>query len=117
MKKSLLLVCSIALCLFVGCTEDEVVNGNSPLKGSIKAAIEESVSPSRLAVNSDNSLSWMQGDAFEMFTSEGTSETWTLTNVTNGLGLFTGSVPEGTLKYAFYPSSEEYQVRVRQFHS
>ena len=107
MKKSLLLVCSIALCLFVGCTEDEVVNGNSSLKGSIKAAIEESVSPSRLAVNSDNSLSWMQGDAFEMFTSEGTSETWTLTNVTNGLGLFTGSVPEGTLKYAFYPSSAE----------
>ena len=106
MKKFLLFLC-MATCLFASCTEDELTGVNSSLKNNIQAVIEANVSQSRLAVNSDNSLSWMQGDAFEMFTSEGTSSTWTLTNVTNGLGFFAGSVPEGTLSYAFYPSSEE----------
>lgn len=106
MKKSLLFMC-MAVCLFASCTEDEVAGVNSSIKSNIQAVIEANVSQSRLAVNSDNSLSWIQGDAFEMFTSEGTSETWTLTSVANGMGLFAGNVPEGSLSYAFYPSTAD----------
>ena len=96
----------MALCLFASCTEEEVVSENSALRGAIQATIEANVSQSRMAVNNDNSLSWVEGDAFELFTSEGTSETWTLKSVSDGVGLFEGNVPEGELKYAFYPTSE-----------
>ena len=104
--KKYLLIGSMALCLFAGCTEEEVASENSALRGTIQATIEENESQSRLAVNNDNSLSWTEGDAFEMFTSEGTSETWTLTSTSEGRGFFEGNKPEGTLNYAFYPTSE-----------
>lgn len=110
MKKSFL-IWGMALCLFAGCTEDEVVSENALSKNCIQATIEATDPQSRLAVNDDNSLSWMQGDAFEMFSPSGVSETWTLTNVVDGLGYFEGNMPElaenETTCYVFYPSSEE----------
>ena len=72
----------------------------------LQASFEQGAANSRLAVGSDNTLSWTAEDAFVMFDENGAKGNWILEGEGGTSGTFVGAVPEGALKGAAYPSAE-----------
>ncbi|MBQ8241473.1 MAG: hypothetical protein IJZ38_11670 [Bacteroides sp.] len=102
--KRMMYVMVAALMVLVGCNNEEIVE-SSAVKGSIKAALEQGNSSSRMAIGTSNALTWTSGDAFVMFSVDGTvNEIWKLKEgAGENSASFTGNVIEGDLKGAAYP--------------
>ncbi len=95
----------LGMSILFGCSDMEEQVTNAP-GIRLQASFEQGTANSRLAVGSDNSLSWTAEDAFVMFDENGAKGNWILEGEGGTSGTFVGAVPEGALKGAAYPSAE-----------
>lgn len=109
MKK--IIYCIVAaLCVMMGCSQEELAESLSVPKGSIKASFEQGKSQSRMAVGEKNALTWTKGDAFLIF-DETQAYQWKLQgDGGEATGTFMGEIPEGKLIGAAYPASSDVKV-------
>ena len=95
----------LGMSILFGCSDMEEQVTNAP-GIRLQASFEQGAANSRLAVGSDNTLSWTAEDAFVMFDENGAKGNWILEGEGGTSGTFVGAVPEGALKGAAYPSAE-----------
>ena len=108
--KNLVYVFVAALCIIVGCSQEEMAGSLSLSKGSIRASFEQGKSQSRLAVGEKNVLTWTTGDAFMIFDNSKSYE-WVLEGKDGeSTGTFAGEIPAGKLIGAGYPASQDMTV-------
>ena len=109
--KKLLSMMAMALLVMMGCSDEELVKGGYA-NGSIQAIFEDGIATSRLAIGEGNVLTWTEGDAIVMFGDAVTGGTFTLDAGSDGeqTGSFSGIIPDGTLKGAAFPASDDLQV-------
>ena len=103
--KKLFLGTVIALSALSSCMDWEEQTDNAVSNGSIRASFEQGAKNSRLAMGSDNTLSWTFDDAFKMFDENGNGYAWTLEGEGGITGTFVGTVPVYSIKGAAYPDA------------
>ena len=101
MKKTIWMA-AIALLAMLSCNDDALIEQTLVGKNVIEASFETG-NNSRVEVGNDNLLKWSAGDQFAVL-SESSMGCYTLSSEAGSTtGIFTGTIPSGTIKGAAYP--------------